>query len=155
VAEFLSFNAVYEVIPFAIGVRYPETRKAYRQRLAFIVRLLNLQKLKDHQVIALSNGETRRVLLARALAKKPKLLVLDDPTAGLDTHQCAKLRDVVAALAKPFWSGNVLKRSLSFPFPDWPIVRNASSWKISAMPFCVVAYARCRCFKIGRMLSKH
>ena len=100
VAEFLSFNAVYEVIPFAIGVRYPETRKAYRQRLAFIVRLLNLQKLKDHQVIALSNGETRRVLLARALAKKPKLLVLDDPTAGLDTHQCAKLRDVVAALAK-------------------------------------------------------
>ena len=100
VAEFLSFNAVYEVNPFEVGARYPETRNAYRQRLARLTKLLNLQKLKDHHVIALSNGETRRVLLARALAKNPKLLVLDDPAAGLDARQRAKLREVVAALAR-------------------------------------------------------
>ena len=100
VADLLSFNAVYEVNPFEIGAHYPETRKAYRQRQAFIMRLLDLRKLKDHQVIALSNGEMRRALLARALAKNPKLLVLDDPAGGLDAHQRTKLRDIVAALAK-------------------------------------------------------
>ena len=100
VADFLSFNAVYEVNPFEIGAHFPETRKTYQKRLMFIMRLLDLRKLKGHQVIALSNGEMRRALLAHALAKKPELLVLDDPAGGLDAHQRAKLRDIVAALAK-------------------------------------------------------
>ena len=100
VAEFLSFNAIYEVNPFEVGARYPETRKAYRKRLETLLRLLDLRKLADHPVMALSNGETRRLLLARALAKRPKLLVLDDPAGGLDARQRAKLKDVVTALAK-------------------------------------------------------
>lgn len=100
VADFLSFNAIYEVNPFEVGARYPETRKTYQKRLMFIMRLLDLRKLKGHQVIALSNGEMRRALLAHALAKKPELMVLDDPAGGLDAHQRAKLRDIIAALAK-------------------------------------------------------
>lgn len=100
VEEFLSFNSTYDVIPFEVGARYPETRKAYRRRLDGIMRLLDLRKFAKHQVISLSNGETRRLLLASALAKRPKMLVLDDPAAGLDSRQRAKLRDIVAALAK-------------------------------------------------------
>ena len=100
VEEFLSFNSTYDVIPFEVGARYPETRKAYKRRINCIMRLLNLRKFAKHQVISLSNGETRRLLLASALAKRPKVLVLDDPAAGLDSRQRAKLRDIVAALAK-------------------------------------------------------
>ena len=33
VAEFLSFDAIYEVNPYEVGARYPETRRAYRERL--------------------------------------------------------------------------------------------------------------------------
>ena len=100
VSDFLSFNAVYEVNPFEVGARYPETRKAYRRRLDAILRLLDLQRFKGRPLIALSNGEMRRALLARALAKRPKLLVLDDPAGGLDVRQREKLREVVASLAK-------------------------------------------------------
>ena len=100
VAEFLSFDAIYEVNPYEVGARYPETRRAYRERLNALMALLDLQMFRDRPVIALSNGETRRVLLARALARGPKLLVLDDPAAGLDPRQQTQLKHVLATLAK-------------------------------------------------------
>ena len=100
VAEFLSFDAIYEVNPYEVGARYPETRRAYRERLDALMALLDLQTFRHRPVIALSNGETRRVLLARALARRPKLLVLDDPAAGLDTRQQVRLKHVLAALAE-------------------------------------------------------
>ena len=99
VADFLSYDDVWEINPFEVGAKRPETRKAFRARQERILRLLDLRKLLDRLVIALSNGETRRVLLARALAKGPRLLVLDDPAAGMDVKQRAKLKDVVTALA--------------------------------------------------------
>ena len=99
VAEYLSFNTVYEVNKFEVGARYPETRTAYRKRLDSIMRLLDLQGLKNRPAISLSNGEIRRMLLARALSKNPDLLVLDDPAGGLDSRQRLKLKDIVSALA--------------------------------------------------------
>lgn len=99
VSDFLSYDDVWEINPFEIGARRPETRKAFRARQERLLRLLDLRKLWDRLVIALSNGETRRVLLARALAKGPRLLVLDDPAAGMDVKQRGKLKDVVTALA--------------------------------------------------------
>jgi len=49
---------------------------------------LDLLHLKDSGFRVLSTGETRRLMLARVLASKPKLLVLDEPYAGLDlTHR--------------------------------------------------------------------
>lgn len=99
VDDFLSYESVYEINPFEIGARRPESKKAYNARKEFLMRLLDLRKLRESLVIALSNGETRRTLLARALAKGPQLLVLDDPAAGLDVKQRAKLREVLQALA--------------------------------------------------------
>lgn len=100
VADYLSFDAVYDVNPFEMGRRFPESRSAYRKRLNGIVRLLGLERLNSRPMIALSNGETRRALLARALAKRPKLLVLDDPAGGLDALQRENLRGMVSNLAK-------------------------------------------------------
>ena len=45
---------------------------------------LNLQQLRDKQVIKLSNGETKRLMIAAALLKNPTLLLLDNPLTGLD-----------------------------------------------------------------------
>lgn len=99
VADFLSYDDVYDINPFEIGAKRPETRKDFKARQQRILRLLDLRKLQDSLVIALSNGETRRTLLARALAKGPRILVLDDPAAGLDAKQRAKLKDILSALA--------------------------------------------------------
>ena len=49
-----------------------------------LVQLLGLRPLLDHGLRTLSNGEFRKILIARALLRSPKLLILDDPFAGLD-----------------------------------------------------------------------
>jgi len=98
VAEFLSYEAVYDINPFAIGVRRPETKKAFRARLERIVRLTDVRRFLPLPLMALSNGETRRVLLARALAKGPRRLVLEDPEGGLDPRQRARLAAILDAL---------------------------------------------------------
>ena len=99
VGEMLSYNAVYDINPFAVGAKRPEPKRAFASRLERIVRLLELRPHLDKPVIALSNGETRRALLARALATGPSLLVLDDPAAGMDPKRREKLKDIVKALA--------------------------------------------------------
>lgn len=56
-------------------------------------------KLADAQMKDLSGGETQRVFLARALATKPDLLVLDEPTAGVDVGGRAAIIDLMAEIS--------------------------------------------------------
>lgn len=66
--------------------------------LLTICRLLSIDHLLDRPFVTLSNGETRRMLLARSLLKKPQLLLLDNPFAGLDVHSREVLREALAKL---------------------------------------------------------
>ena len=100
VSQFLSFDSVWEVNPFEIGARRPMTRKAFAQLRERTLRLLDLRRLARRAFIALSNGEMRRVLLARALLKAPEILILDDPAAGLDPVQREKLKEIIRALCR-------------------------------------------------------
>jgi ABC-type Mn2+/Zn2+ transport system ATPase subunit len=56
-------------------------------------------KLANAQMKDLSGGETQRVFLARALATKPDLLVLDEPTAGVDVGGRAAIVDLMAEIS--------------------------------------------------------
>ena len=56
-------------------------------------------KLAHARMRDLSGGETQRVFLARALATKPDLLVLDEPTAGVDVGGRAAIIDLMAEIS--------------------------------------------------------
>lgn len=57
------------------------------------------ERLLDKQLASLSGGETQRAFLARALATEPLLLILDEPTAGVDAVGRAELIDLMAEIS--------------------------------------------------------
>ena len=61
---------------------------------------LNFDKIKDKSPFDLSGGEKRRVALAGVLAMKPQILVLDEPTAGLDPRGKSEILSLVSKLNK-------------------------------------------------------
>lgn len=69
-------------------------------RLQEITDSLRLTALLDQPFITLSNGETRRMLLARSLVKSPDILLLDHPFVGLDVLSREILREALAELAR-------------------------------------------------------
>ncbi len=63
-----------------------------------VARRVGITHRLRHPLPALSNGELRRTLLAEVLLRKPRLLILDDPFAGLDTEARATLHELLDAL---------------------------------------------------------
>lgn len=70
---------------------------ARRARLADTLARVGLTALAQHDLRRCSGGERQRALLARALVREPRLLVLDEPTAALDAAGEAAFNDIVAA----------------------------------------------------------
>ncbi|XWW43997.1 ATP-binding cassette domain-containing protein [Fibrella sp. USSR17] len=68
--------------------------------LADIATQLNITYLLDRRLTSLSNGETRRTLLARSLLKRPRVLLLDNPFVGLDTDSRAQLHAIINRVAQ-------------------------------------------------------
>ncbi|MDQ3393124.1 MAG: ATP-binding cassette domain-containing protein [Bacteroidota bacterium] len=70
-----------------------------RWELEGIIQLLDLGPLVDEHIIKLSNGETKRLLIAAALLKNPTLLLLDHPFIGLDISMREKLNIIISKIA--------------------------------------------------------
>ncbi|MGR5236859.1 ATP-binding cassette domain-containing protein [Vibrio alfacsensis] len=78
---------------------------------------LDLEHLKSNGFRVLSTGETRRVMLARALATKPDLLLLDNPFSGLDIAHRASLAAYLESLAQSVQM--LITFSREADMPDW------------------------------------
>jgi iron complex transport system ATP-binding protein len=69
-------------------------------RARHVMRMLGVAALQDRPFAAISTGEQRRFLLARALVHNPAALVLDEPTSGLDLKACFQYLAIVRGLMR-------------------------------------------------------
>ena len=102
VAEFLSQDSVEDHNPFEIEPRRGNRRAFLRLRLQFLD-WLGIKALLRRKLLHLSNGELRKTLLTHALLKSPRLLILEDPYAGLDAATRRKLGRVISHLMRRGW----------------------------------------------------
>lgn len=71
---------------------------ALKERVDETLRLLSLENLAEKSPFALSGGQQRLVAIAGVLACKPRVLVLDEPTAGLDFEAALRIREILGML---------------------------------------------------------
>jgi ABC-2 type transport system ATP-binding protein len=71
-----------------------------RKRIEDILALVGLYEVKDRKVSGFSRGMKQRLGIAQALLKDPELLMLDEPTAGLDPEGSKAFKDLVSKLSK-------------------------------------------------------
>ncbi len=79
---------------------YSISGTAFKNRLSELAGLLGFEDLLKRPVGKLSGGQRRRIDIARALLHKPKILILDEPTTGLDPQTRKTLWNVVSELQK-------------------------------------------------------
>lgn len=79
---------------------YGMTGKAFQKRFLELSELLDFGSFADRPLSKLSGGQKRRIDIARALLHEPEILILDEPTTGLDPQTRKLLWDVIEDLRK-------------------------------------------------------
>jgi len=90
-----AFETVWATVSFSRGLFGKPANPDY---VAKVLRELSLWDRKDSKIVTLSGGMKRRVLIAKALSHEPRILFLDEPTAGVDVELRKDMWQVVRSL---------------------------------------------------------
>jgi len=90
-----AFESVWNTVSFSRGLWGKRRNPAHIEK---VLKDLSLWDKKDAKILTLSGGMKRRVMIAKALSHEPRILFLDEPTAGVDVELRKDMWDVVRAL---------------------------------------------------------
>ncbi len=90
---------VREFLLFVAGIHKIERRQR-KARVEEVISLTGLEKEANKKIAALSKGYKQRVGLAQALIHDPKVLILDEPTTGLDPNQLVEIRNLIKKIGQ-------------------------------------------------------
>jgi ABC-2 type transport system ATP-binding protein len=90
-----AFESVWDTVRFSRGLFGKAPDSAYLEK---VLRDLSLWDRRDSKIMTLSGGMKRRVMIAKALSHEPRILFLDEPTAGVDVELRRAMWDMVRGL---------------------------------------------------------
>ncbi|UTW64933.1 gliding motility-associated ABC transporter ATP-binding subunit GldA [bacterium SCSIO 12643] len=88
---------VWEFLEFTANVTQVQNKK---ERIAEVIKLVGLEKEQNKLIESLSKGYRQRVGLAHAILHDPQVLILDEPTTGLDPNQIVEIRNLIREIGK-------------------------------------------------------
>lgn len=88
--RFLNYMSALKAIP----------EEYAKERVNELLELVELSHVKDKRLKTYSGGMLRRVGIAQALLNEPEILILDEPTAGLDPKERVRFRNIISSLGK-------------------------------------------------------
>jgi ABC-2 type transport system ATP-binding protein len=92
-----AFESVWNTVKFSRGLFGKPANPAYLEK---VLKDLSLWDKKDSKIMTLSGGMKRRVMIAKALSHEPRILFLDEPTAGVDVELRRDMWEMVLQLRK-------------------------------------------------------
>ena len=92
---------VYENLKFRAGF-YGIFGQEFKARYQELEKLFDLAEIKNQKIQKLSGGQKRRVDIARAIIHQPKILILDEPTTGLDPGTRSKVWRIISKLREDY-----------------------------------------------------
>ena len=95
----------YKCNPFVSMLRLPghfDAEKQMRDKAKEILRIVGLEEERNNLACNLPYGKQRKLEIARALATNPKLLLLDEPAAGMNPHETEELMQIIRKIRDDF-----------------------------------------------------
>jgi branched-chain amino acid transport system ATP-binding protein len=108
-----------------------------RERAEAVLRFLGLEELAERDVTSIPIGITRLVELARALCLRPRVLLLDEPASGLDSHETRDFVELIAGIRATLGCGVLLVEhdmDVIMPLCDEIVVMSAGERIASGTP---------------------
>ena len=112
---------VREYLRFFVELRKPSsvplhsTPYTLHQQVEDLIERVGLQREANKKIGQLSKGYRQRVGLAQAMIGDPELLILDEPTTGLDPNQLEDIRALIRNLANPISNSDTVASNIQYP----------------------------------------